>query len=92
MHRPHVGVKIEMLAQRDVDALESAADGRGDRTFEPDARALQRLDHVRRQHLAGFRDDARVQIGALPVNRNAGGVDRAHGCFGHFGPDAIAGN
>ncbi len=92
MHRPHVGVKIEMLAQRHVDALESSADRRGDRALEPHVRALHRFNHMGRQHLAGFRDDAGVQIGTLPANGNASGVDRAHGCFGHFGPNAIAGN
>ncbi len=58
MHRSHVGKKIEMLAQRDVDARESAADGRGHRALEPHAGSFERFDHVRWQHLPGFRDDA----------------------------------
>ena len=49
-----------------------------------------RFDHMRRQNLAGFGDDAGVQIGALPVNGDAGRVDRADRGVGHFRADAVA--
>ena len=49
-----LAIQIEMLAQRDVDALESAADRRGDGAFQADLRAFERFDHVRRQHLAAI--------------------------------------
>src|SRR5262249_27148254 len=39
-HRAEVGVKIELLSELNVDAGEAAADGRGNRPFERDARAL----------------------------------------------------
>ena len=35
-----VGEEVELFAQRDVDALEAAANGRGDGTFERDLVAL----------------------------------------------------
>src|ERR1035438_7863453 len=48
-HRPEVHVQSQLLAQRHVDARVPAADGRGRRTLQAHARALQRGEHVVRK-------------------------------------------
>jgi hypothetical protein len=52
-------------------------------------RPLERLDHVRRKNLAGFGNDACIQIGSLPIYGNARRVHRAHRSFGDFRTDAV---
>ena len=44
--RADAGVEVEGLAEVDVDAAESGADGRGDRGLEGDLGAAARLDHA----------------------------------------------
>ena len=44
-----VGEEVELLAQGDVDALEAASDGRGDRPLEGDLVALNGLVEMRRE-------------------------------------------
>ena len=89
MDRTHVRVQIELFAQRDVDAGESAANGRGHRTLQAEMRPLDGFDHVWRQHLASLGDDAGIQIGPLPVNGDARRVHRADRSLRHLRADAI---
>src|SRR6266478_7133339 len=92
MHRANVGEQIQLFSQRYVDARESAADGRGDRTLQSDARALQTVENMLRQRLAGLGDDLGIQLYGLPLNRNTGGVDGAARSGGYFRANAIARN
>ena len=91
-HRPHISIKLKLFPQRHVDALKSAGDRRGHRTFQTNMRSFKRLDDVRRQHLAGFGNDAGVQIGALPIDGNASRVDGAHRGISDFRADTVAGD
>ena len=51
-HRPHAGVEVEHLAQRDVQAADAAADRRRQRPLDGDLVGLDRLERVVRQPLA----------------------------------------
>ena len=91
-HRPEVDVEPQLLAQRHVDALVAAGDGRGRGTLQADARDLERGEHVVGDQLALLGQRAHAGLHALPLDANAGGFHRAHGGLGHFGSDAVAGN
>ena len=77
--RPEVGEQLELLAQRDIDAGESAADRRGYRALQADVRALDRLRQLFRDvfviFLVGF-GAGRV---AFPLELDAGGFQDADG-------------
>ena len=68
-HRTKVRVEAELLAQRHVDALVSAADGRGGGTLEPDARHFERSEDVVGNQLALFGERADAGFDALPFDR-----------------------
>ena len=51
-HRPHAGVQIEHLPQRDVQAADAAADRRRQRSLDGDLVGPDRLERVVRQPLA----------------------------------------
>ena len=46
LHRTHAAVEIEDLAQGDVERADAASDGRGQRTFNGDAKFTDRADSV----------------------------------------------
>src|SRR5262249_53429619 len=50
--RPHLGVHVELLAERDIHRAEAAADGGRDRALERDAGLADRVEHVGRQRIA----------------------------------------
>ena len=50
--RPHAGIQVEDLAQRDVDAADAAADRRGQRALDGDLVGSHRLERVVREPLA----------------------------------------
>jgi hypothetical protein len=49
LHRPQADVKIELLAQFDVEGADAPADGRGQRPFDADQKFLEGLDGFLRQ-------------------------------------------
>ena len=91
-HRPEIDVEAELLAQRHVDALVAAGDGRGGGALQADARGFERGEDVVGNQLALLGQRAHAGLHALPFDGDAGGFDRAHGGFGHFGSDAVAGD
>ena len=91
-HRPEIHVQAELLAQRHVDALVAAADRRGGGTLQSDAGDFERGEDVVGNQLALFGERARAGFHALPFDRDAGRIHRAHGGVGHFRSDAVAGD
>ncbi len=90
--RPHVGVQVEVLAQRDVDGAEAGAHGRGQRALQGDPVALDRIQRFLRQRVPeGF---SGVHAGdlALELQRCARGLENAHGGVHDLRADAVAGN
>ena len=87
-----VGEEVELLAQRDVDALEAAADGRGDRSLERDFVALDGV--VERGGNVFAEDFEGLGAGgeALPLPLDASGFENAHHGLGDFRADAVAGD
>ena len=72
-----------------VDAGEAAAYGSGDRSFEADVGAFERIEHVLRKHLAGLHDYFGRQLQALPIDHYACRINGSNGRIGHFGTNAI---
>ena len=89
---PEVGEEIEFFAQGDVDALEAAADGRGDRALQRDFVALDRF--VKRGGDVFAEDFEGLGAGgkALPLPLDAGSFEDANDGLGDFRADAVAGN
>ena len=94
LHRTDAGVEIENLAQGDVQGANAAAHGRGQRTFDGDAKFADGADGVVGQPVlkTGFGLFAGKNF--VPCNRALsavgffdGGVEYADGCF----PDVAAG-
>ena len=87
-----VGEEVELLAQRDVDALEAAADGRRDRPLQRHAVALdgfvERGGNVFAENLEGLGAGGE----ALPLKLDAGGFKNANHGLRDFGADAVAGD
>ena len=92
VHRAHVGVEIEALAQGDVDAGETASDGRGDGALEADAGAVEAIENALGERLAGLENQGGAELGDFPIDGDAGGIDGAARGLGDFGTNAIAGN
>src|SRR5579863_232983 len=91
-HRPEVGVEVELLAQRHVEALVSAAHGRRQRAFEPHPGAPQRLDHRVKAGIFRAPPDHRRHFALLPLDIGARGFEQSKGGGGYFGSDAVARN
>ena len=92
LNGPEIGEQIELLAQRDVDALEAAADRRRHRPFERHLVALDRLVERRGNVLAVNLERLGAGGEALPLELHAGGLKNAHHRLRNFRPDAVAGN
>jgi len=92
VHRAHVGVEIETLAQGDVDTGEAASDGRGDGTLQADAGAVQAGENAFGERLAGLENEGGVELGDFPIDGDAGGIDGPPRGLRDFGTNAIAGN
>ena len=90
--RPHVGVEVEGLAERDVDRAIPFADRRLERTLEREVRALDRLERLVRHRRALLGDAGRAGDLSIPVEVGAGGVEDRERCFGDVGTDSVTGN
>ena len=90
--RPEVGKQLELLAQRHIDAGEASAHRSGDRSLEPDVRALDRLGQFFGNVLLVFREGLGPGGKTLPFKLYAGGFQDTNACLYNFRPDTIAGN
>ena len=88
--RAHVGVEIELLPERDVDAAVAAADRRRQRPLEADAVLADRLQRRLRQRRAVLRDRARAGRRLFPLDRGPGRLDGAHGAGHHLGSNPVS--
>ena len=91
-NRTQVRVKIQSLAQTDVDRPETLADRCGDRPLECDFVPLDRLEQFVGQRVAEFLQRQSARVMRLPFDLDAGSFDHAHDRGGDFRTDAIAGN
>ena len=91
-HRPEIRIQAQLLAQRDIDALVSAADRRGGRALQSDARDFERREDVVGNQLPVFGQRARAGLDAVPFDRDAGRVHGANCGFGYFRSDSVAGD
>jgi hypothetical protein len=51
---------------------------------------MKRLEYCLWQQFAGFRESLSSRIHNLPFDDDPRGLNRTHGCLGHFRPNAIA--
>ena len=91
-HRANVSVEIEFLAERYVDARETARNGSADRPLQSDAGAVQAFEDVLRKRLTGFENEIGIEFGNFPIDGHTCSVDCAASGMGHLRPDAVAGN
>ena len=91
-HRAEIDVQAQLLAQRHVDALVAAADGRGGGALQAHARHFERGEHFVGNQLAVFGQGAHAGFHALPFDGHAGGLYGAHGGFRNFRSDSVAGD
>ena len=90
--RPHLGVHVELLAERHVDRSESGADRRRDRPLDGHAVLPDRVEHVIGERIPA---ESVHHIGArildVPFNPDTGCVDHSAGSFSDLGPGSISG-
>ncbi len=88
-----LAVKVELLAERDVDRAEAAADRRCDRPLQRCAGLTDRVEHFGRQRIAAV---LLHHIGAgladVPLELDAGRLENAPRRFGELRPGAVAGD
>ena len=92
LDRAKVGEELELLAQGNVDALEAAADGCGDRALESDLVTLDGIAERGRNIFAVDFEGLSAGGKALPAEFDAGGFKDADDGLRNFGTDAVAGN
>ena len=90
--RAEVGVQVERLAERDVDAAEAAADRGRDRALERDLVAPDRLEDVVRERRPVLRDGRLAGLDRLPFEADAGRIEDAGGRLRQLRTDAVAGD
>ena len=81
-----------MLAEFNVDAGKTAADGRGHRTLQAHTGALDRVDQLLGNVFPVFFKSLGAGFVGLPFELDAGSFENAHRRPRHFGSDAIAGD
>ena len=89
---PQIGEKIELLAQRDVDALEAAADRRRHRPLERHAVAFDGFVKRRGNVLAVNLEGLGARGKARPLKLRARRLQNAHHRLRNFRPNPVAGN
>ena len=89
---PEVGVQVERLAERDVDAPEAAADRGRDRPLERDPVAPDRLEDVLRERCPVLGDRRLARLDGLPLEVDAGRVEDARRRLRQLRTDAVAGD
>ncbi len=91
-HGADVGIQVEPLAQRDVDAQEAAGHRRRYRPLEADPGALQGFHDGHGKLVPGLLDDPSVQLDLFPIDGNARGGDGADGGPRDLRTDPVSGN
>ena len=90
--RAHVGVQVERLAERDVDAPEPATDRGRDRTLERDVVAPDGVEDVVRERRPVLLDRGLAGDDRLPFEADAGRIEHAGGRLRQLRTDAVAGD
>ena len=89
----HVRVQLELLAQPHVHRAEAAADRRGERALQGEARAPDAVEQRRRQRIADLGDGGVAAFLDVPRERAMPSASRiGDHRFGDLGSDAVAGN
>ena len=91
--RAHLRVQVELLAQRDVDRAEAAADRRRDRPLQRDAGLADRVEDVGRQRVAAvLLHHVRAGLAHVPLELDAGRLENAPRRLCQLRPGAVAGD
>ena len=90
--RADVGVQVERLAERHVDAPEPATDRGRDRALERDVIAPDRLEDAVRERCPELLDRRLTRHDRLPLEADAGRIEHAGGRLRQLRPDAVAGD
>ena len=86
----NAGVETEFLAEVDVDAAETLADGRSDGCFECDAVGSNGFEHAFGDFSFGL-DDFDAAFLDIPFDFDTSGFDAFASCFSDFRADTITG-
>src|SRR5271169_426020 len=89
---PEVGEELETLAQLDVDAGETAADGRGYGALQSDAGAFDGFAEFFGNVFVVFLEGFGAGGEAFPFEFDAGGFNHANRGLDDFGADTVTGN
>ena len=90
--RPHVGVRLEQLAQGDVGALLAEPDGGLERALEDDPGPLDRVPGLgRHAGRVALLEDARARSRLFPVDEHAGRLDHPDRRADHLRADTVPG-
>src|SRR6266851_4503440 len=89
---PEVGKEFEALTEFDVDAGETAADGRGHGALQSDAGALDGFAEFPGNVFLVLLKSFGAGGETFPFELDAGGFDDANRGLDDFGADAVAGN
>src|SRR6202167_4745188 len=90
--RAEIGEEFEALAQFNVDAGESATDGRGYRAFQSDARTFDRFGQLLRDVFFVFFKCFGAGGEAFPFELDAGRFEHANCGLYDFRADSVAGD
>lgn len=85
--RPHVGVQLQLLAERQVERPVSLPDRRGHRTFQADPVLQDGIEILARDHTVGARVDRRADVLLVPGDGHARGVEDGLDGVGDFRAD-----
>ncbi len=89
--RPQVGIRLQLLAERDVDAAEAGADRGGDRALQADAVLADRRDRRIRQQLTMLLVGFEASLADFPVEADARRVEHAPRGLGNFRSNPVTG-
>ena len=87
--RPHVGVQLQLLAQRQVERAVSFTDGGGHRPFKADPVLEDRVEVLARDHGVGAGVDGRADVLLVPGDGHARGVEDGTDGVGDLRADAL---
>src|SRR5438552_16879139 len=87
-----IRVKLEALAQFDIDTGEPATNRRSHRTLQSNSRALDRFDQLSRNVFVIFLVGVSARLESLPFELQAGCFSNANGCLRDLGANTVAGN
>src|SRR5271166_5297116 len=92
MDRPDTRIKIEVLAQVDVDRSKTRGDPGFERSLERDPRSPERSDKRLRNRITTLAKRGGPRQLPIPPDPNPHGVDHPQRGCGDLWPDSITGN